>query len=158
MFLEQTMWHGSGVYLEQTTKISVDECFTPWRTPSVSPYLREIQCSWSQDEVTQFVETRCCAESLHSGWKTVIYSRRRNLHIYLNYFTFLIVHFRFLVKAGEFTYAVTICSDVSKDHPSAAATKSYNSDGKNTTVIGRLNDTHIVGGSKYLGSYFTNSY
>lgn len=41
-----------------------------------------------------------------------------------------------------------ICNEVSKSYPNAAATKSYNND-KNITVIGRLNDTHIVGGSKF---------
>lgn len=58
------------------------------------------------------------------------------------------IDFRFVLTAKGFTYAVTICSEVSKSHPQAAATKSFNTD-KNTTVIGRLNDTHIFGGSKY---------
>lgn len=58
------------------------------------------------------------------------------------------LYFRFVLTAKGFTYAVTVCSEVSKNHPQAAATKSFNTD-KNTTVIGRLNDTHIFGGSKY---------
>ncbi|XP_054271282.1 cation-dependent mannose-6-phosphate receptor-like [Macrosteles quadrilineatus] len=56
---------------------------------------------------------------------------------------------RFVVVDKGFTYAVTICSEVSKNYPNAAAARSFNTD-KNTTVIGRLNDTHIVGGSDWI--------
>uniref|UniRef100_A0A1B6JUC5 MRH domain-containing protein n=1 Tax=Homalodisca liturata TaxID=320908 RepID=A0A1B6JUC5_9HEMI len=56
---------------------------------------------------------------------------------------------RFGASSGGFTYTVMICSEISKNQPNAAATKGHGGD-KNSLVIGRFNDTHIVGGSEWI--------
>jgi hypothetical protein len=50
--------------------------------------------------------------------------------------------FRFQVDSGDITYIVTICSDASESHPNSSV---VGKQGTTSTVLGRYNDTDIIG-------------
>jgi hypothetical protein len=62
--------------------------------------------------------------------------------------------FRFQVDSGGKTYSISICSDASKDHPNSGVLQQHP-----TAVLGRYNDTDIVGrGMKIMSPLHYISY